>query len=82
MHSQNHDKITISREQLYDMVWSKPMSTLASEFGITDIALAKRCRKLNVPRPARGYWAKMESGVKVPRPPLPSTIGGAEPQIR
>ena len=35
------------------MIWSAPASKLSAEFGISDVAIAKRCKKLNVPRPAR-----------------------------
>ena len=36
--------ITLTRQELYDMVWAKLMSSLAMGFGISDVALAKRCR--------------------------------------
>jgi len=34
--------ITLTRQELYDMVWSEPMTSLAKNFGISDVALAKR----------------------------------------
>ena len=40
-------------------------------YGISDVALAKRCRKLQVPLPGRGYWAKKEYGHRVRTEPLP-----------
>lgn len=61
----------LSREQLYERVWSTPGSTLATEMGISDVALAKRCKKLNVPRPPRGYWARLTAGKKLRKPSLP-----------
>jgi hypothetical protein len=63
--------ITLTRQSLYELVWSKPMSTLAKEFGITDVGLAKRCRTVDVPIPYRGYWARKEAGQNPPRLPLP-----------
>jgi hypothetical protein len=33
----------VTREELYDLVWSTRMSRLAPEFGISDVALAKVC---------------------------------------
>ena len=47
------------------------MSTLASEFGITDVGLAKRCRLVDVPIPYRGYWARVTAGQSPPKIPLP-----------
>lgn len=70
-----------SREELYELVWSKPMASLSLELGISDVALKKRCRKLSIPTPRRGYWAKVEAGKRVVRPKLPQTIGGTEPQV-
>lgn len=61
----------LSREELYEKVWSKPGVKLSEEFGISDVAIAKRCRKLNIPRPPRGYWAKVEAGQRPKRSPLP-----------
>ena len=63
--------ITLPRSQLYELVWSKPVRDLAAEFGISDVALAKRCRALKIPVPGRGHWARVAAGQKPRRPPLP-----------
>src|SRR5437016_8147809 len=63
--------LTLSREDLYELVWSKPMRELAKDFGISDVALAKRCRRLGVPVPGRGYWARVDAGQQPYRPQLP-----------
>ena len=55
-------KKTFTRRELYDLVWSKPISKIAPEFGISDVALHKVCEKHRVPRPPRGYWAKVAAG--------------------
>ncbi len=40
---------------------------------MTDVGLAKLCRRLNIPIPGRGYWRKLETGKRVPRrPSLPA----------
>jgi hypothetical protein len=60
-----------SREELYQKVWDRPVQKVAKEFGISDVGLAKVCRKLFVPLPGRGYWARKAAGQKVePRPTL------------
>jgi len=61
----------ITREELYEMVWAEPVSRLANKLGVSDVAVAKWCRKLGVPRPGRGYWARIEAGQSVKRTPLP-----------
>lgn len=63
--------ITITRRSLYDQVWSEPMLHLATRYGLSNVGLAKICRKHNIPRPPCGYWAKMQSGKKPRQTPLP-----------
>src|ERR1700722_9092027 len=65
------ERLTLSREDLYELAWSKPISELAKDFGISDVGLAKRCRRLGVPLPGRGYWARIDAGQKPYRPKLP-----------
>lgn len=63
----------LTREELYEKVWSTPGTKLAEELGISDVAITKRCKKLNVPRPSRGYWAKLAAGRKPRKLPLHPT---------
>lgn len=67
----------ISRSDLFDLVWSQPRTQLSKRFGISDVALAKRCAKANIPMPPRGYWAKLESKRPVVRATLPQRLPGA-----
>lgn len=69
----------VTRSQLYAMVWSKPMTRLAKEFDISDVGLAKACRKNDIPLPPRGYWAKLEAGQEMKATPLPKPEN--DPQI-
>ena len=62
---------SLTRQELYDMVWTAPMRTLAPSFGISDVAFAKHCKKAGIPFPGRGYWAKKDAGKAPPRIPLP-----------
>jgi hypothetical protein len=62
---------TLKREELYELVWSHPMRKLATEFGISDVGLAKTCRRAHIPVPERGYWAKSQAGKPANRTPLP-----------
>jgi hypothetical protein len=56
-----------NRDELYEEVWTTPMQTLAKKYGISDVGLAKTCRKMFIPLPGRGYWARKEAGQKVER---------------
>jgi hypothetical protein len=70
-----------TREQLYELVWSKPMTHLAKEFAISDVALHKICRKHGIPNPPLGWWAKKAAGKKVKQTPLPEAKPGAPDRI-
>lgn len=60
------------REELYRKVWEKPLLKVAEEYGVSAVALGKTCRKLSVPVPGRGYWAKLAHGhADLKKPPLP-----------
>jgi hypothetical protein len=60
------------REKLYEEVWKEPVLVVANRYGVSNVALAKACRKLAVPLPPRGYWARARAGRKAPpRPALP-----------
>jgi hypothetical protein len=60
-----------TREEFYELVWSKPMVQLAPEFNLSDVALHKLCRKRNIPTPPRGWWARKSAGQEMARTPLP-----------
>lgn len=55
-------RFSLSREDLYFLVWTMPTTKAAKTLGVSDVAVTKRCKRLNVPKPPRGYWAKVQSG--------------------
>jgi len=63
--------LPVAREDLYKQVWEEPMLSLAKKYGVSSSYLARVCSKLNVPRPERGYWAKLAVGKAPKRPSLP-----------
>ncbi|MBA4000159.1 hypothetical protein [Brevundimonas sp.] len=67
---------TFTREEFYELVWSKPMTQLANEFALSDVALHKICRKHGIPNPPLGWWAKKAAGKPVERTPLPPLTSG------
>ena len=62
---------TLTRNDLYERVWSTPMRKLASEFGVSDVGLATICRKNGIPLPGMGYWRLVETDHAPERKPLP-----------
>ncbi|MAO15934.1 MAG: hypothetical protein CMH44_03515 [Muricauda sp.] len=65
------DTKTISRKELYELVWSKPLTTLANEFSYSDNGIRKICIKHSIPLPKAGYWSKVKYNKKVAKMPLP-----------
>lgn len=78
--SDTRKPVTITREDLYAQVWASPMSTLAESLGISGNGLAKICRRLSIPYPGRGYWARKAAGQKVKQIPLPALRQGEPTQ--
>jgi hypothetical protein len=62
---------TWHREELYKDVWEQPLTKLQTKYGVSNVAIGKACRKLKVPLPGRGYWARLAAGHKVKKMPLP-----------
>jgi hypothetical protein len=74
---QNYD-----RKVLYEQIWSEPALTVAKGYGVSSVWLGKVCRLLNVPVPPRGYWARVRSGGKGAKPPLPKLRMKLESTVR
>ncbi|CAN7464655.1 hypothetical protein [Paraburkholderia hospita] len=72
---------SFKRQQLYELVWAGPISTLAKSLTVSDVGLAKACRLGDIPLPPRGYWAKLHAGRRVTRPPLPPRAPGASDRV-
>ena len=66
----------VSRDELYRLVWDEPMIRVAERFDVSGSYLARICEHLNVPRPARGYWAKLAVGKAPLKTPLPEPLPG------
>ncbi len=75
------DPIRLDRLTLYELVWSQPIDKLARKFGLSDVGLAKICKRLNVPRPGRGYWVKIAHGKPLTRPPLLPVKAGQPTEV-
>lgn len=71
----------LTRKELYDLVWSEPMTTLCKRFGITDNGLRKHCKSMNIPTPPIGYWAKLQNGKTVDKIQLPDDYTGKKNNV-
>lgn len=58
------------RQALYEEVWQQPLSTLGPKYDLSDNGLRKICKRLEIPLPPRGYWARKAAGQLVQQVPL------------
>jgi hypothetical protein len=77
----NGREIKMNRAELFERVWSLPVTKLAEEWGITGTGLKKVCRRVQIPVPPRGYWAKLKAGHRLKRPSLPVLRNGSGQEI-
>jgi hypothetical protein len=70
-----------TRQQFYDLVWSKPMTHIANDFALSDVALHKICKKNDIPTPPVGWWAKKVAGKPVKQSSLPKPKIGSVDKI-
>jgi hypothetical protein len=70
-----------TRQSLYELVWSQPMRTVAAGLGVSDVAVAKACRKADIPVPERGYWARKRANKLTRVRHLPPRFPGASDEI-
>lgn len=67
---------TLTRSALCELVWAEPMLKVAARFELSSSHMARVCTLMNVPRPERGYWAKLAIRQRLPKPELPETRPG------
>jgi len=71
-------KTELTRKELYDLVWSEPLTTIAKQYNISDNGIRKKCRKMNIPLPKQGHWTRVKFGYKIIRAKLPSYYKGPQ----
>jgi hypothetical protein len=70
------DKITLSRKELYDLVWSQSMLSLSKKYNISDVGLRKICRKMKISTPPVGHWQRVQYITSIRIPKLPEKYNG------
>jgi hypothetical protein len=66
--------MAFTRKELYDLVWSKPIKTIAADFGLEPVHFANVCDEYDIPRPSAGYWQKLQFGKPVEQPDLDTKL--------
>ena len=76
-----HSPIQMTREELYNQVWTVPARQLEKTLGLHNGAVGKLCKKLGVPKPGRGHWELAKQGLKPERPALSLAAGDTPYEI-
>jgi hypothetical protein len=72
---------TVSRKELYELVWAEPLREVAKRFAVSDVALKKACAKAQVPTPVQGHWNKVAAGKPTLKAALPLRPPGMSDEI-
>jgi hypothetical protein len=70
------EKEILTRQMLYDLVWSVPLLTLSKKYAISDVGLRKICLRMNIPLPKPGHWQKLQFGKKIKKINLDTNFKG------
>lgn len=71
----------ITRSELYNLVWTEPVTKVSQRFGLSDVGLKKICDRFNIPTPGLGYWTLIQHGHKAYKTPLPKSKAGQLQEI-
>jgi hypothetical protein len=67
--------IEMTRQQLYDLVWSKSVAAVAASIPMSHVNLKRLCLKHQVPIPPLGHWRKSSTRQAADKVPLPLSMG-------
>lgn len=52
-----------NKEELSKLLWQKPTTQIAKEYGVSDKAIEKWAKKYGLKKPVRGYWQKHKKNI-------------------
>lgn len=56
-------------QELYELIWTQPRSSIAKKLTITSQELVKVCKKAQIPIPPAGYIQRLRHGKNIPQRP-------------
>jgi hypothetical protein len=69
-------EIILTREELYQQVWSETLSSIAHKYMRTEMSLRTLCIEMSIPVPRDGHWEKIRAGKQINTPPLSANYQG------
>lgn len=61
----------MNRIELYNLVWTKPLSSIEQELNVKIQDIKNTCVKYQIPLPENGHWSKLKYNKQQPTPNLP-----------
>lgn len=55
------EKFELDVNTLTKLVWRKPLTEIAKEYGVSEASVRKRCNKFGISRPPQGYWLRTDA---------------------
>ncbi|MEO7283499.1 hypothetical protein [Gelidibacter sp.] len=62
----------LTRIELYNLVWSKPVSKILEDYALSLTAFKNVCKENDIPLPLNGHWSKLKHNVQVEIIKLPN----------
>lgn len=72
------ETIELTRKELYDIVWSTPISKFTEEYALSNDGIKKICKQFEIPMPDGGYWMKLKFNKKINIPNFNPIFGGMD----
>ena len=69
-------KNQFTRNEIYDLVWQEPLTTIAKKLNVPASSIRKACKQMAIPLPVVGYWMKKQFGKSVVVIPLDENYKG------
>jgi len=70
------EQVVLSRQELYDLVWSESLTTVSKKYKIPYPDFRKICEKMAIPLPGSGYWTKLKFNKEIEVVPLDTEYKG------
>lgn len=67
-----------TRKELYDLVWTTPVSKLIQEYAISNDGFKKLCKQFEIPMPNSGYWGKLKFNKEVVKEKFNTNFSGED----
>jgi len=55
------EKVTFTREELYDLVWKSTFGVITKKYGISGFGIRKASEQMQIPLPDNSHWISLRN---------------------